>query len=221
MAYLFCATFVFSTTRISALTVHRLQRDGFTGEGSASGFASSQWNVAICFNENRAKPLSDCLKNVTNQQTLISKWSLQACPEAACSPPAVMFCGGLWGSLQGWSRVFAKCILSWRPLWCLEWFPLFSPSLTWVLHFHLASQSGDTTEARSVSDRLHENSRWYTEDCEGWCKLPAQLPSMFLCLSLALFLPFSACCIKIHSQFWLLSWYLTVTLWCPKPVPFP
>lgn len=40
MAYLFCATFVFSTTRISAVTVHRLQRDGFTGEGSASGFAS-------------------------------------------------------------------------------------------------------------------------------------------------------------------------------------
>lgn len=40
MAYLFCATFVFSTTRISAVAVHRLQRDGFTGEGSASGFAS-------------------------------------------------------------------------------------------------------------------------------------------------------------------------------------
>lgn len=40
MAHLFCATFVFSTTRISAVTVHRLQRDGFTGEGSASGFAS-------------------------------------------------------------------------------------------------------------------------------------------------------------------------------------
>lgn len=31
---------VFSTTRISALKIHRLERDGFTGEGSASGFAS-------------------------------------------------------------------------------------------------------------------------------------------------------------------------------------
>lgn len=40
MAYLFCATFVFSTTRISALTIHRLQRDGFTEEVRASGFAS-------------------------------------------------------------------------------------------------------------------------------------------------------------------------------------
>lgn len=32
--------FVFSTTRISALKIHRLERDGFTGEGSASGFDS-------------------------------------------------------------------------------------------------------------------------------------------------------------------------------------
>lgn len=124
-----------------------------------------------------------------------------------------MFCGVLWGSLQGQRRVFAMCILSWCQLWCPEWFPLFSPSsLTWVLHFHLASQSGDTTEARSVSDRLPKNRRWNTENCEGWCKLPAQLPSMFLWLSLAPFLPFSPCCIQIHSQFWLLSWYLAVTV---------
>lgn len=32
--------FVFSTTRITALKIHRLERDGFTGEGSASVFAS-------------------------------------------------------------------------------------------------------------------------------------------------------------------------------------
>lgn len=32
--------FVFSTTRISALKIHSLERDGFTGEGSASGFNS-------------------------------------------------------------------------------------------------------------------------------------------------------------------------------------
>lgn len=40
MVYLFCATFVFGTTRISALTIQRLQRDGITEEGRASGFAS-------------------------------------------------------------------------------------------------------------------------------------------------------------------------------------
>lgn len=34
---------------------------------------------------------------------------------------------------------------------------------------------------------------------------------MFWCLSLALFLPFIAC-IQIHSQLWLLSWYLAVTV---------
>lgn len=115
-------------------------------------------------------------------------------------------CEGLYkvraGSLQGASF----------HLWCLEGFPSFSPSfLTRVLQFHLVSQSGDTTGARSVSDRLPKNSRWNTEDCEGWYKLPAQLPSIFLCLSLALFLPFSTC-IQIHSQFWLLSWYLVVTV---------
>lgn len=122
-----------------------------------------------------------------------------------------MYYGGLWESLQGQSSVFAWCILSWCHLRCLEWFPLFSPSsLTWVLHFHLASQSGDTTGVRSVSDRLPKNSKWNTEGCEGWCKLPAQLPFMFLCLSLAPFLPFNAC-IQVHSQFWLLS-YLAVTV---------
>lgn len=48
MAYLFCATFVFSTTRINALTVHRLQRDDFT-EGSASGFASVKSMAMLLF----------------------------------------------------------------------------------------------------------------------------------------------------------------------------
>lgn len=160
MAYLFCATFVFSTTRISALTVHRFQRWFHRRKCLRVCFCEVNRNVAICFNEKRAKSLSACLKNVAKQQTLISNWSLQACPEAVFSPPPVMFCGGLWGSLQGQSRVFARCVLSWRHLWCLGWFLLFSPSsLTWVLHFHLASQSGDATGARSVSDGLPKNSR--------------------------------------------------------------
>lgn len=209
MAYLFCATFVFSTTRISALTVHRLQRDGFTGEGSASGFASVKSMGMLLFAavKRGTSPYLTVLKCYKTAD-LISNWSLQACPEAACSPPPVMFCGGLWGPYKVRAGFLQGA--SFPGVTCGAWsnFPYFLPPLlpgcsifTWLLKMVIP--------LGLVSAKLP--SRWNSEDCKAWCKLPAQLPSMFLCLSLAPFLTFSAR-IQIHSQFWLLSWYLAVTV---------
>lgn len=124
-----------------------------------------------------------------------------------------MFCGGLWGSLQGQSRVFVRCTLSWCHLWCLEWFPSFSPSShisgcstsTWLRKVLTPLGLGQcqTGFLRTADEILR------TED---WYRLPAQLPSIFLCRPLALFLPLSTFCIQIYSRFWLLSWYLAATV---------
>lgn len=60
--------FMFSTTRISALKIHRLERDGFTGEGSASGFDSIKSMGMLLFASVKTGLSPVCLKMLQNSR---------------------------------------------------------------------------------------------------------------------------------------------------------
>ena len=186
--------FVFSTTRISALKIHRLERGGFTGEGSASEFASIKSMGMLLFASMKTGPspyltVLKCYKTAGSNQWL--------------KPPGLSWsclfttpCYFPWRTL----RVFARCILSWCHFWCLEWITSFSLySLTWVLDFHFTSQTCDTTGARSMSDFIRTSDEILRIVRVDTSHLPSFVLHFCVCLQPCFFLLVPVVFKCIHS----------------------